>query len=127
MIDSADAGSITVTSLLKPADHADTAAATGAWTAVSGYEGYLVFLMHVGVVTAGNIVAKIQTASDDQGTGITDLATYTTVTTSNDNPFIEKKVVAAKQNLGYIRFLGTITTGPATVGCEMLGSLKTAA
>lgn len=126
MIDSADAGSITVTSLLTPADHADTAAATGAWTAVSGYEGYLVFTMHAGVVTAGNVVAKIQTATDDQGTGITDLATFTTLTTSNDNPFVEKKVVAAKQNLGYIRFLGTVTTGPAVVGCVMAGSLKTA-
>ena len=84
------------------------------------------FIEHVGVITAGTITGKIQTATDDQGTGVTDLATFTQVTTSTDNPSIQKKVIATKQNLGYIRYLGTIGTGPATVGCTMLGSLKTA-
>ena len=76
MIDSADGGSVTPISLLTPGDKADTAAATGAWTAFSGYEGYLIVVQHVGTITAGTVAGKFQTATDDQGTGVADLATF---------------------------------------------------
>lgn len=125
MIDSADAGSAAAVSLLTPADHANTAAATGEWTAFTGKEGHAIFTQHVGVVTAGSVAGKIQTATDDQGTGVADVATFaTTVTTSNDNPNVQKAVVDCRAILGYVRYLGTITTGPAVVGCTMLVSPK---
>lgn len=124
MIDSADAGSMSPVSLLTPGEKADTAAATGSWVSVSGYEGQIVFVQHVGAVTAGSIAGKIQSASDDQGTGAADIATFTSVTTSNDNPNAQRASVPARACGAYVRYLGTITTGPAVVGVEMLASPK---
>jgi hypothetical protein len=101
------------------ADHANTAAATGAWIDCRDAEGDIAVIASVGVVTGGSVTGTIETASDDQGTGKATLtpnegSAFTVVTGSND-PIIEKRTVNARANKGYIRYLGTIATGPATV------------
>ena len=83
-------------------------------------------VQHVGTITAGTVAGKFQTATDDQGTGVADLATFTTVTTSTDAPNIQRAVVAASAIKGYVRYIGTIVTGPAQVSAVVLGALKTA-
>lgn len=109
--------------LLAPIAASNTSDATGAWTDVRHVKGDLVITCSVGVVTDGQIVPLIQTASDDQGAGIATLAAndgaWTTVTTSND-PLVQTRTFRKNHSLGYIRFLGTITTGPAVVGVTML-------
>lgn len=116
-----------VVSLLPPVDAADTAAATGSWIDVRDYEGDLVFTVQVGVVGGGQIVPAIQHASDDQGAGAATLTlnegAFTTVTTSND-PLTQKRTANAKSTLGFVRFIGTVTTGPAQVGASMLAHPK---
>lgn len=114
-----------VTSLLDPLDHADTASATGDWTAITDYEGFIIVTSCVGVVTAGQIAGKLQHADDDQGTNAADVTGggFTTVTTSND-PMTEKVVVNSNGLKPYIRYLGTITTGPVAASVTMAGVAK---
>ena len=112
--------------VLNPASAANTAAATSGWIDVRTYEGDVAVIQSVGVVTAGTIVGKIQHASDGSGTGAEDLsgATFTSVGTSTDNS-VQKTVFRASGTLGYIRYVGTITTGPALVGATLLARLDT--
>ena len=107
------------TQLLVPGAKADTSAATGDWIAVPRGSGHIMFISEVGTVTAGNVAGKIQHASDGSGTGVADLVTFTTVTTSND-PKTEVKTVLASSTLGYVRYIGTVTTGPVDASALML-------
>ena len=110
--------------LLAPIDAADTAAATGVWIDVSGCVGDLVLIVNVGVVTAGSIVPSLHTASDVGGTGDTlmvpngDEGVCTTVTTSND-PMIIKRTYDSRSCLGWVAFVGTVTTGPVCVSATL--------
>lgn len=115
----------TVTALLKPASAANTAAATSGWVAVSDYEGDLMFIENVGVVTGGTLDGKIQHADDGSGTGVADVtgAAFTQATTSTDDR-LEKIVVSANKLKAYVRYIGTIATGPAVVSVEMVGTKK---
>lgn len=115
----------TVTKILDPADHANTTAATSSYFAVSEYEGPLLFVQQVGVVTAGTIAGKIQHADDDSGTNVADVtgATFTSAGTSTDN--VAQGIVVQSGGLKpYIRYVGTIATGPAVVGVTMVGVKK---
>lgn len=111
--------------LLSPADHANTAAATGAWTDISAYEGRMVVTQIVGAVTAGTLVGKIQHADDGSGTNAADVsgAAWSSVGTSTD--LTSAKVVLQLDGLKpFIRYVGTITTGPAVVGASALATKK---
>jgi hypothetical protein len=120
------ANAATEVSLLSPSDKADTAAATGSWTAVTAYEGFLIFSQHVGTVTAGSLAGIIQHATDDQGAGAATAASFTTsVTTSNDAPNVQKAIVECNAIGPYVRYVGTVTTGPVVVGVTMAATSKT--
>jgi len=111
-----------VTVLLAPVDAANTAAATGSWTDVRFKEGDLDIIVLVGVVTAGSVAIVIQDATDDQGAGAAtktpNEGAWTTVTTAND-PMIQKRTINAKSTRGYIRVLGTVTTGPVAISASL--------
>lgn len=104
--------------LLAPINATNTAAATGAWVDVRHYAGDILVFIHVGVVTAGQVALVIQGATDDQGTGAGTITpnegAWTTVTTSND-PLLQQKTFDAKSTGGYIRLVGTVTTGPVQI------------
>ena len=121
-----DLRSTTATVLLAPIDCANTAAATSGWVSTIGYEGDIAFIQSTGVVTAGTIVGKIQTATDGSGTGAADItgAAFTSVGTSTDND-VQKIIINATQSTGYVRYVGTIGTGPALVGAVMVGRTDT--
>lgn len=109
--------------ILAPIDCANTAAATSGWIDVRTYEGDIAIIQSTGVVTAGTIVGKIQEATDGSGTGAADItgAVFTSVGTSTDND-VQKLVI--RNTAGYIRYVGTIATGPALVGVSMLARLE---
>jgi hypothetical protein len=116
-----------ITSLLAPVSAANTAAATSGWIDARAYEGDLVFSVQTGVVTAGQIVWTVEHASDGSGTGAAAITpnegAFTVVTTSND-PLTEKRTVSANAIAGWVRVVGTITTGPAIVAASLLSRPK---
>jgi hypothetical protein len=119
------AGSATVLNLLTPADAANTAAATGTAVDIRDYEGALIITQQVGVVTAGSITGKIQHGAAADGSDAADVpwAAFTAVTTSNDP--LTQVISVNIDGLGrYIRYLGTIATGPAVVGVSAVGVKK---
>jgi len=121
----AESGAVEVVSLLDPANAADTGAASGAWVDARKYEGNLVITQHVGVVTGGTIAGRMQHASDGAGTGAANITngTFVTVTTATD-PAIEKLIIPAGSVLGWVKYIGTIVTGPAAVGVTMTARPK---
>lgn len=118
---SSEATGLTPLQLLVPDDHANTSAATGEYISIAAYEGYLVVVQNVGTVTAGTIAGKLQHADDGSGTNVADIsgATFTSIGTSTD-PAVEKLVIPIAGLKPYIRYVGTIGTGPAKVGVTAL-------
>lgn len=112
----------TGTALINPANAANTAAATSSWIDVREYEGDLVFIQHIGART-GSIAGKIQDATDGSGTGSGDVTGATFTNVAADNAF-EKITVPAGSVRGWVRYVGTITTGPAQTAVCMLGRKK---
>lgn len=116
-----------VVTMLAPGDKANTAAATGGWIDVRNYEGDLTLVVMVGTVSAGQIVPSFQDATDGSGTGAAAITpnegALITVTTAND-PLIQKSTINRRATRGWIRFLGTITTGPVECGAALLARPK---
>ena len=115
----------TTSKLLMARAAANTTAATGLGIDITEYEGYVIVTQNVGVVTAGTIVGKLQTCTAADGTGADDIpgAAFASVGTATDEACasIVLKVDGLKQ---FIRYVGTITTGPADVGVSMVGIKK---
>lgn len=107
--------------MIDPVSAANTAAATSAWIDVRSYEGDLACIQLVGAVT-GSIVGKIQDATDGSGTGAADVTGATFASASGGNA--QEIAVSANAVRGWIRYVGTITTGPALVGASFMGRPK---
>jgi hypothetical protein len=100
--------------LLGPGSKADTAAASSGWVQIGHYKGEALVTAIFGTVV-GTVAGKIQTATDSGGTGAADVtgATFTSVTSSNDDA---SYTIAVPKSAGpYIRYVGTVTTGPAAL------------
>ena len=104
----------TVATLLHSTAAANTAAATGTAVDVTDYEGYLLVTQHANVTT-GSLDGKIQHSTTTSATDFTDItgATFTSVTTANDVAAL-KLCLPVNGVYQYIRYLGTVTTGPVT-------------
>jgi len=116
-----------VVSILAPASAANTAAATSAWIDVRKYEGDIVIISNVGIVTAGSLTPTIEDATDGAGAGGAAITpnegAFTAVTVAND-PLLEKRTVSASAVRGWIRYVGTIATGPSLVSVTAGGKKK---
>lgn len=116
-----------VTQMLVPGAKANTAAATSGWIDVRGYEGDLAFISQVGTVTAGSVTPTIEDATDGSGTGAAAMTpnegAFTAVTTAND-PLTEKRTINAGAVRGWVRYVGTIVTGPADVAVALMARPK---
>ena len=117
------ARSAAVVSLLSAGSKAATANATGTGILVSQYEGDLMITQVVGAIT-GTLDGKLQACSDAAGTGAADIAgaVFTQVTTSNDDPNVQKIWIEAGSmpaDKPYLRYIGTIGTGPSVVGVTL--------
>lgn len=105
--------------LLGNGSKAATANATGTGVDISKYEGDLMVQQVVGAIT-GTLDGKLQACSDAGGTGAEDIsgAVFTQVTTSNDDPNLQKITLPAgslPSGKPFLRYVGTIVTGPAVV------------
>src|SRR5436189_63730 len=79
----------------------------------------------VGTISAGTLIGTIEAASDDQGTNGATVATFTTVTTGNDAPNVQK--VTLPVTIGaYLRYVGTLSAGTGDIAVTLLYSPKTA-
>jgi len=113
------AKSAEVISLLVPINAAATANATSAGVDIRKYEGDILVIENVGVVTGGTITGKLQACSDAGGTGAEDItgATFVAAGTSTDERLA--KYVLSSEALPpakpFLRYIGTIATGPAQV------------
>lgn len=116
------AGNSTAVQLLASASCANTSAATGSWVDVREYDGPVVVTQNAGTGT-GTLDGKLQEASDSGGTGAADIsgATFTQKTTTANS---QKLVFNPRSTLGWVRYVGTIGTGPQVVGVSMIGRKK---
>jgi hypothetical protein len=115
------AKSASVVSLLTTGSKAATANATGTGVLVAPYEGDLMVTQVVGVIT-GTLDGKLQQCDDSSGTNAEDItgATFTQVTTSNDDPNVQTCIIGAGSlTRPYLRYVGTIGTGPSLVGVTL--------
>lgn len=118
------AGNATAVSLLASVDAANTAAATGAWVDVRDYEGPALVVQNAGLGT-GTLTGKLQHADDGSGTNAEDLT---------GAAFVEKTTAANQQKLafipnrtrGFVRYVGTVGTGPQQVAATLVAVKKTA-
>jgi hypothetical protein len=108
----------TTVKLLSPVSAANTAAATSAWVDIRPAEGDLVFIVEAGAVTGG-IVWTIEHASDGSGTGAAAITpsdgAFAAVTANT----VQKRCLGSDIPAGWVRCVGTITTGPVLVAASV--------
>jgi hypothetical protein len=103
----------------------DALALSGAYTGIVA-EGEIVIIEDVGEIT-GSFTGILYTATDAAGAGATavtfeDGSVFVRLTTSGH---ITKKVMNARQNLGFLGYLTAITTGPIHVSVSAIYRPKT--
>lgn len=108
----------TTTLLLSPVSAANTAAATSAWVDARQADGDIMFINQCGALT-GSIVWTIEHATDSGGTGAAAITpnegAYAAVTANS----VQKRTVNGNAIGGWVRCVGTITTGPALVAASI--------
>jgi len=109
----AEAQASVLVNLLPPKNATDTAGATSGWVAIPAAEGCLVVSQIVGAMT-GTLAGTLETSPYANGANNVamlpdDGANFADETTDNNT---QKKVVNARKNLGYMKYIGTVTTGP---------------
>lgn len=120
------AKSAEIVSLIKPVSAANTSAATSAGVDISKYEGDLMIIQHTAAIT-GTLDGKLQVCDDAGGTNPVDVtgATFTQVTTANDDPNIQKLVWdSGSFAKPFIRYVGTIGTGPSLMSVSLVSRPK---
>jgi len=100
---------------------ANTADATGVFTAIPVGEGTIVVIQQTGAIT-GTLAGTIETA--EAANGLNNLAltpddgsVFTSVSGANN---VQKKVFNARQNRGYMKYIGTVGTGPVLLAVTAL-------
>lgn len=113
-------GNATVSTILANGSKANTAAATSSGVDLKDYEGPILITQDHGVST-GTLDGKIQDSADDSSYADVAGLTFTQETTGAG---IQKLVVQSKQVRRYIKYVGTVGTGPQVVGVSMAGVKK---
>lgn len=113
-------GNATVVNLLSPVSAANTAAATGTGVDLLDYDGPILITQHHGLST-GTLDGKIQDSADNSSFADVSGATFSQETTTVG---VQKLALQAHQIRRYIKYVGTVGTGPAIVGVSMTGVKK---
>jgi hypothetical protein len=113
-------GNSTTATLLAAVSAANTAAATGVGVDLLDYEGPVVIVQNHGVST-GTLDGKIQDSADNSSFADVVGAVFTQSTTTADTKSL---VIQSKQVRRYIKYVGTVVTGPQVVGVTMTGVKK---
>ena len=116
------AGSATGVVLLAAASAANTAAATGTGIDMIDYDSPVIVLQSHGVST-GTLDGKLQDSADNAAfADIVGVAsTFTQSTTAADVKILALNPKSVRR---YIRYVGTVVTGPQVVGVSMVGVKK---
>lgn len=113
--------------LLKSQSAANTAAATSAYVAVTGYEGVVKVVINLGTIV-GTCDFTFSTATDSGGTGAATIVpiggALAQITTSNDDAVYEAHF-DSRVLKGYLQVIGTIATGPLLASYTLVGRKKT--
>lgn len=111
----------TTFALSNAASQASTVTGSAVQLTASDYEGRIEITQNIGAVT-GSITGKIQDSADGS-TGWADVAgaTFTAVSSANNTQRIS---LSPGETRGYIRYVGTIVTGPALVAVTGSGIPK---
>jgi hypothetical protein len=112
-------GNCTTLSMLAAASCANTAAATGAAIDLRGFDGLCLVLQNHGVST-GTLDGAIQDSADGS-TGWANVATFTQSTTTAE---VKSLFFNSNQVRRYVRYLGTVGTGPQVVGVTISADPK---
>ena len=109
--------------VLNSASAANTAAATSGWIDVRKYEGDLVFLINPGAIT-GSLTPSIEDATDSGGTGAAAVTAHEGAYTALTANTSRKYTINASNVRGWVRFVGTVVTGPALIGVQLASHPK---
>lgn len=113
-------GNSTTTVLLAAASCDNTAAATGTGVDLKDYEGPVVIVQNHGTST-GTLDGKIQDSANNSSFADVTGAVFTQETTTAG---VQSLVLQSKQVRRYIKYVGTVGTGPQVVGVTMTGVKK---
>src|SRR6188768_3562610 len=110
-------GALTAVKCLNAVDAADTATASSAYVAVSGFEGQIAVVISTGIIDGGSVTYTFSTATDDQGAGAATIVpnggALTAITTSNDDGTPYVAVFDTRVLKGYFKVIATVVTGGA--------------
>lgn len=118
-----EAQALSLTTLLASVSAANTAAATSGWVDVRRFEGDVVVVLLPGAIT-GSLTPSIEDATDGAGTGAAAITPNEGAYTALAANVARKYTIKASATRGFIRFVGTIVTGPALIGAAYGGRLK---
>lgn len=113
-------GGSTAVNLLASASCANTAAATGTGADLLEYDGPVLVVQNCGTGT-GTLDGKIQDSADNSAWADVSGLTFTQKTTTAD---LQKIAFSADSVRRYVRYVGTIVTGPQVVGVTLVGFKK---
>ncbi len=111
----------TIAALTNAASQSSTVTGAALNIAALNWDGQIEITQNVGAVT-GSITGKIQDSADGS-TGWADVAGATFVAVSSANN-TQRIALTAGSTKGYIRYVGTIVTGPALVAVMASGVPK---
>jgi cellobiose-specific phosphotransferase system component IIB len=114
-------GNATTVAILSAVSAANTAAATSTGVDLIDYEGPIVITQNHGVST-GTLVGKIQDSADNSA--FADIVPAVNYASEGTTVGVQQVVIQSKQVRRYIRYLGTVTTGPQVVAVTMTGVKK---
>lgn len=116
-----EAGAAGIALLASPVSRAATF--QGAWTDMLQYEGELVILQQCGSVT-GSITGTIEDADDNSGTGAAAVSGAAFQIVNGGSSNIQKLVIDKTKVRRWVRYVGTIVTGPALNSVALIARRK---
>lgn len=106
--------------MLNAVSAANTAAATSAGVDLAGYEGVIAVVQQTGAIT-GTLDGKLQDSADNSSFADITGATTPQVTAANKVQFIAVDVRSVRR---YLKYLGTVATGPVLISVVLIGFKK---
>jgi cellobiose-specific phosphotransferase system component IIB len=114
-------GNATTVSLLATVSAGNTTAATGTGVDLVQYEGPIVITQNHGIST-GSLAGKIQDSANN--VDFADLVPAVNFASETTTVGVQQVAIQSKQVRRYIRYLGTVVTGPQLVAVTMTGVRK---
>jgi len=99
---------------------ANTAAATSTGIDLTGYEGVVAMVINTGAIT-GTMDPKLQDSADNSSFADIAGATAAQVSSASQTRVIAVDVRSARR---YLKFVGTVVTGPVLISATLVGTKK---